>query len=62
MDLWADLERRIRERAVRVEERLALVARLRAADAEARLLARRAELVAKVERARDALQLEALRR
>lgn len=43
-----DLERRIRDRGVRVEERLVLLRILAEADAEARLRALQEELVAAV--------------
>ncbi len=51
-----DLEKRIRERGVRVEERLALLRVLGQADAEAQLAARREELLANVRRACDKLK------
>lgn len=51
-----DLERRVRERGVRVEERLALLRVLAAADAEAQLAARREELLQNVRRASDKLK------
>lgn len=60
MDIWADVERRIRERGVRVEERLALLALLREPDATERLEAQGAALLARVHAARDALRTEAL--
>lgn len=60
MDIWADLERRIRERGVRVDERLALLALLRAPDAAKRLAALGAARLAEVEAARDALRTEAI--
>ena len=43
-----DLERRIRERGVRVDERLALLAILAQADAETKLRAMQEELLAAV--------------
>ena len=51
-----DLERRIKGREVRVEERLALVRVLADAQAEEKLAARREELLAAVRRASDKLK------
>lgn len=56
MDSLEDLERRIRERGVRVEERLALLGVLAAADAEAQLAARREALLQAVLRASEKLK------
>lgn len=61
MDLWADVERRIRERGVRVEARLALVALLRAENAQEKVEARRSDLLTRFDRARETLRREALR-
>jgi hypothetical protein len=41
--LWEEIERRVRERGVRVPERLALLAHLRGGDDGAERLARRRE-------------------
>lgn len=51
-----DLERRIGERGVRVEERLELLRILAEADAETKLAARKDELAATVRRASDKLK------
>ncbi|HTF86947.1 MAG TPA: hypothetical protein VK843_00965 [Planctomycetota bacterium] len=51
-----DLEQRIRERGVRVEERIALLRVLEQTDAEAQLAARREELLASVRKAADKLK------
>lgn len=56
MDLWEDLERRIRERGVRVDERLELLRVLRAGDA---LDTRRGDLRRAVEQAAKRLLEEA---
>ena len=56
MNSLDDLEKRIRERGVRVEERLALLRVLAQADAETQLAARREELLANVHRACDKLK------
>ena len=56
MDLWKDLECRIRDRGVRVDERLALLVVLRAGQG---LAARRHELRQAVERAARRLLDEA---
>lgn len=51
-----DLEQRIRERKVRVEERLEVLRALSEADAEARLRARQEELLRAVRAAADRLK------
>lgn len=56
MDLWEDLERRIRERGVRVDERLELLRALRAGED---LTARRESLRRAVEEAKGRLLREA---
>ncbi len=56
MDLWEDLERRIREQGVRVDERLELLRVLRAGDA---LDTRRGDLRRAVEQAAKRLLEEA---
>lgn len=56
MESLQDLERRIRDRGVRVEERLALLRLLAQPDAEKQLAARREELLAAVKRAADKLK------
>ena len=56
MNSLEDLEKRVRERGVRVEERLAWLRVLAANDAEAQLAARREELLATVRRAADKLK------
>lgn len=56
MDLWEDLERRIRERGVRVDERLELLRVLRAGDA---LDTQRGDLRRAVEQAAKRLLEEA---
>jgi len=58
MELWEDLERRIRERGVRVDERLALLELLRRGAANA-LDERRARLQQDVDRAARRLLEEA---
>ena len=58
MDLWVDLERRIRQRNVRVDERLALLALLRDGE-EGALAARRSELMRAVDQAARRLLDEA---
>jgi len=61
MNAWDELERRVRERGVRVEQRLALIALLRdeARTSEA-LAARRQALLAAVTRTAAAVRREAL--
>jgi hypothetical protein len=56
MSSLEDLDKRIKERGVRVEERLALSAVLADPEAEAKLAARREELLAAVRRASDKLK------
>jgi truncated hemoglobin YjbI len=51
-----DLERRVRDRGVRVEERLEILRVLSEAGAEAQLAARQEELLATVRRASDKLK------
>ncbi len=51
-----DLERRIRDRGVRVEERLEVLRALVEADAEGRLRARQEELLAAVRATADRLK------
>ena len=57
---WDELERRIRARGVRVEERLALLAILRAEDADARLAERHARISRELADAHEAVRREAL--
>ena len=59
--VWDELERRIRERGHRVEERLALLALLREPDAAGRLEAQRRALLEAFEGALEALRAEAYR-
>lgn len=61
MNAWDELERRVRERGVRVEQRLALIALLRdEARTSEQLAARRQALVAAVARAVADVRREAL--
>jgi hypothetical protein len=61
MNAWDELERRVRERGVRVEQRLALVALLRDEGRTAeRLAARRQALLAAVAKAAADVRREAL--
>lgn len=60
MDIWADVERRIRERGVRVEERLALLSRLREPDAAEQLEARGDALLQQVKVTLKHLRTEAI--
>lgn len=59
MNSLEDLERRVRERGVRVEERLALVRLLAREDAARELGRRQEELLAEVRRAAAELRREA---
>ena len=56
MDLWTELERRIRDRGFRVEERLALLARLREGGSPAE---EGEAILERVRRAAEALRREA---
>lgn len=58
MTCLEDLERRIRERGVRVEERLALLRILASGDGEKKLAARQQELLDSVRKASTALKRE----
>lgn len=61
MNAWDELERRVRARGVRVEQRLALIALLRdEARTSERLAARREALLSAVTRAAAAVRREAL--
>ena len=65
MNAWDELERRVRERGVRVEQRLALIALLRddhpaEARTSERLAARRHALLSAVTRAAADVRREAL--
>jgi len=60
MDLWEDLERRIRERGVRIDERLALLALLRSGEEDA-LTARRSVLLDATRKAARRVRDEMLR-
>lgn len=51
MSFWEALEQRVRERGVRVEERLALIDHLRRADGEASLAQERQRLLRGVDEA-----------
>lgn len=57
---WTEIEKRVRERGVRVEERLALLARLSGPDAAALLAALETELDHAVDSAVAAVRREAL--
>ena len=58
MNCLEDLERRIRERGVRVEERLALLRILAAGDGDKQIAARQQELLDRVRKMAAALKQE----